>query len=566
MTRFFNGTSANERFIFQNVYPGVTDDLNANGNGGNDFIQGFTQNDYLNGGDGNDTLIGGSGNDVLTGGLGADSMQGGTGDDTYYVAHPGDVVVENPNEGIDTIFATGLMVMPDNVENLTLYNLDLNLSYGSQGNSLNNVMRTLSDTQVAFGGGAGDDTIYGGNGRYADVLVGETGNDVLYGNAGNDSLYGDEGNDILDGGTGNDSMEGGLGNDTYYVDSTGDVVTENLNEGTDTVFSTISYTLGDNVENLTLTGTSNINGTGNTLNNFITGNSGNNTLYGGYGSDTLSGGDGDDHIDGGGASFYDTSNDSLSGGNGNDYLLGGYGADTLNGDDGNDELNGFDGNDVLNGGAGNDSLIGGAGNDTYYVDSAGDVVTENLNKGTDTVFSANGYALGANLENLTLLGSTRMNGYGNELNNIITGNDARNYLDGGAGNDTINGAGGDDSIIGKAGNDSLLGGNGNDTLEGYGGSMNEVDTLFGGAGSDIFSLGFDYASVFFYTGNGNSYAIITDFSRSQGDKIDIVGTSSSFSNYNFTQSGNDTQIIYQNDLIAVVQNTIASSFIQSDFI
>ena len=222
-----------------------------------------------------------------------------------------------------------------------------------------------------------------------------------------------------------------------------------------------------------------------------------------------------------------------------------------------------------------------AGNDTYYVDSAGDVVTENLNEGTDTVFSSINYTLGANLENLTLLGGAPV-GYGNELNNIITGNDARNALVGGAGNDTINGAGGNDRLFGQAGNDTLLGGegndylvgfqdndflsggNGNDTLEAYGGSMNEVDTLFGGAGADIFRLGIDPSGyLIFYRGNGNSYAVITDFSRSEGDKIDLLGSSSS---YTFAQNGNDAQISYQNDLIAVVQNTVASSFIQSDFI
>ncbi|QLE57341.1 S8 family serine peptidase [Nostoc sp. TCL26-01] len=119
-------------------------------------------------------------------------------------------------------------------------------------------------------------------------------------------------NDTLNGGRGNDEMRGGAGNDTYVVDSTGDVIVENLNEGTDTVESSITYTLGANLENLTLTGIAAINGTGNTGNNIITGNSGNNTLNGGSGVDTLIGGDG---------------NDILIGGAGNDTLTGGLGRD-----------------------------------------------------------------------------------------------------------------------------------------------------------------------------------------------------------------------------------------------
>ena len=257
---------------------------------------------------------------------------------------------------------------------------------GTQGNSTSNLPSISADgSRVAFMSEASNlvsrDTnntsdifLFDRTSGIENPWTGTSGNDTYTyigtdnftgdGLEGNDKITGGIGNDTLIGGTGNDTLIGGLGNDTYYIDSRGDVITENLNEGTDTVYTSTTYTLGDNVENLALTGTSNIDGIGNSLNNFIIGNSGNNTLYGGYGSDTLSGGDGDDSLDGGGASFYDTSNDSLSGGNGNDYLLGGYGADTLNGDDGNDNLNGFDGNDVLHGGLGNDTLNGGAGNDT----------------------------------------------------------------------------------------------------------------------------------------------------------------------------------------------------------
>ena len=138
-------------------------------------------------------------------------------------------------------------------------------------------------------------TINGTSGN--DYLNGTSGNDFLYGLSGNDTLIGSDGNDFLDGGAGADTLIGGDGNDTYYVDNAGDVVTESSNDtlgGVDTVFSTVNFTLGFGLENLTLTGTGNINGTGNDNNNVITGNSANNILNGGAGDDTLIGGSGAD--------------------------------------------------------------------------------------------------------------------------------------------------------------------------------------------------------------------------------------------------------------------------------
>ncbi len=148
--------------------------------------------------------------------------------------------------------------------------------------------------------GAGRDTL-------ADIenLVGSNFNDDLTGNAGHNVLTGRAGNDILRGWSGADTMIGGLGNDTYLVENVGDIVTENLNQGTDTVSSRLTYTLPANVERLILTGTSAINGTGNGLANVITGNSAANQLNGGSGNDTLDGGLG---------------NNRLTGGNGNDIF------------------------------------------------------------------------------------------------------------------------------------------------------------------------------------------------------------------------------------------------------
>lgn len=118
-------------------------------------------------------------------------------------------------------------------------------------------------------------------------LVGTAAADTLVGTANQDVIYGGGGNDSIDGGAGADFMDGGIGDDTYTVDNAGDVVVEGANAGIDSVTSTIAYTLGANLENLTLSGTAKINGTGNALNNVLVGNAGVNTLTGGAGADTF---------------------------------------------------------------------------------------------------------------------------------------------------------------------------------------------------------------------------------------------------------------------------------------
>lgn len=130
-------------------------------------------------------------------------------------------------------------------------------------------------------------------------ITGNAGANALTGTSANDTLNGGADNDTLDGGGGNDTMSGGTGNDTYIVDATADRVTEGLAAGTDTVFSSITYTLGLNVENLTLTDSDSINGTGNALGNVLTGNSSTNILSGLAGNDTLDGGAGNDILIGG---------------------------------------------------------------------------------------------------------------------------------------------------------------------------------------------------------------------------------------------------------------------------
>jgi Ca2+-binding RTX toxin-like protein len=164
------------------------------------------------------------------------------------------------------------------------------------------ITASTASTDNIINTGAGNDIVTiaaTASGNYK--VDGGSGNDDITGGAGNDFVVGGIGNDTLNGGGGINTLVGGVGDDTYVVDSTTDTITEAFGEGIDTVQSSVSFDLGTiaNVENLTLTGTNDINGTGNGLDNIIKGNSGKNSLNGGVGNDIITGGGGNDTIDGG---------------------------------------------------------------------------------------------------------------------------------------------------------------------------------------------------------------------------------------------------------------------------
>jgi Ca2+-binding RTX toxin-like protein len=447
-------------------------------------------------------LTGTARGDYLNGLGGADTMAGDDGNDVYVVDNAGDVVTEQSGQGTDLILsAVSRSLAGVYVENLTLTGT---AALNGTGNSLDN---------------------------------------TLTGNAAANLLWGHAGNDRLDGGAGADTLYGGTGHDTFVVDNLGDVVVETAGQGTDLILSAVSRSLaGVYVENLTLTGTAALNGTGNSLNNLLTGNGAANTLDGGLGNDWLDGGTGADTLTGGdgndtyvvdnvgdkvvethaSATQLDTVQSSLA-----NYTLTAHvenlqllGIGNRNGT-GNSLANVLTGNagtNVLDGAGGADTMTGDDGNDTYVVNSAGDAVTEANASATqiDTVQSWISYTLGANVENLQLLGAAQQ-GTGNELDNVLTGTAGNNWLNGKTGTDTISyqsgatagvtaslalttvqatgGSGSDtllnienltgsayaDTLTGNAGNNLLSGGNGNDTLKGGGGA----DTLNGEAGDDL---------------------------------------------------------------------------------
>jgi len=278
-----------------------------------------------------------------------------------------------------------------------------------------------------------DDTLSGEEGD--DRLEGSGGNDTLNGGDGVDALFGGSGDDVLNGGSDGDTMRGGAGNDTYYVFSASDDVQE-LDQlvlpgtgGLDTVLTGISYTLNDNLENIAILGASDLNATGNGLDNILTGNSGSNIL------------------------------------------------------------DGMAGDDTLDGGGGEDVLIGGSGDDSYIVDSSGDVAFERsegaASGGIDTVSASVSYQLGFGIDDAGLGGSGALKLTGNSLDNVLSGNNGNNDLFGVGGDDDLMGLKGADVLSGGSGADRLAGDRGDDRLSGGGGNDTFVFSSRATAGDRI---------------------------------------------------------------------------------
>ncbi len=436
-----------------------------------------------------DTLTGDGGANILDGGAGADVLTGGDGSDIFYVDNIGDTLVETSgaNSGTDWAYSyLATFLLPANIENGRI------LASGSadlQGNALNNVLVSGTGNNILDGGSGIDTADYRSASGFVTVSLAvltaqataSSGLDTLLsienltGSGFNDQLAGNAGNNVIDGGNGTDTLTYAAASGRVTVDLALGGEQDTTNAGMDTLIS---------IENLV----------GTALDDVLGGNASDNALSGGAGNDLLNGGAG---------------NDLLNGGDGIDSLTGGFGADNLNGDDGNDVLNGDDGddslagggdvdslfggagNDILDGGTGADQMSGGGGNDTYFIDDAGDVVTEasGTTAGIDTVVSSlANYKLLSNFENGRIDSAANLNLSGNSLKNALTG---------GAGNNVLFGAGGADTLKGGLG----------------------ADTLKGGLGADFF----DFNTLAESGITTTTRDTILDFTRSHGDRIDLVG-------------------------------------------
>ena len=369
---------------------------------GADTIKGNALANYLDAGAGDDSITAGDGDDTLVAGEGNDTIDGGGGNDTLVL---GGTLVDykfffTDTQGFSFSYSGTGVDLVRNVENFAFSDITK-----SADDLLNNPTAGLSLN--------GDDKV--------NKLKGSSGNDVIHAGAGADVLTGAGGADLLDGGAGADQMTGGTGNDIYVVDNVSDKVIEDAGAagGIDLVRASVSYTLPVNVENLELTGTGNLSGTGNAADNLITGNPGNNLLNGKGGTDSIDGGEGSDiYVVGAtaehpAAEFNDTGTDGVdevrfsdkagstlklyAGDTGIERVVIGTGtaaaasvtgstalnvdaADmpdgiTLIGNAGANRLTGTEFADVITGGGGNDTLIGGAGEDTLNGGAGNDVLT-----------------------------------------------------------------------------------------------------------------------------------------------------------------------------------------------
>jgi trimeric autotransporter adhesin len=444
---------------------------------------GNTGSDVITANSGADTLTAGNGADTLISGLGAtaQSLVGGTGNDLFIINSTADIVNVGTTHGVDTIESSVSYTAAANIANLTLIGT---AAIVGTGNSLANLITANS----------GADTL---------VAVGATA-----------------------------TLVGGSGNDTFVVNSATDVVKDTSTAATNTLTSTVNYTLPTDVSNLVFSGTAALIGTANAANDTLTSNAGADTLVGSTGNDTFV-------VTNAGVVVQDSSStasnaviasvsytlptnvNSLSlsgtaalqgtGNSGNDILTANTGADTLVAGSGSDTL-------IAGAGTAVDSFVGGTGSDLFMVGHAGDVVTVGATHGADTIQSSLSYTLPTNVNTLALTGSANLAGVAVSGNNSVIGN---------AGNDTLKAGSGSDTLVAGVGIDTLVGGTSADTFV----VNNSADVLV-----SLSATANTVVSSFSYTLGTNMTSLILQGSAN------LIGAGNAVVNSIQANSGNDTLV------------------------
>jgi subtilisin family serine protease/Ca2+-binding RTX toxin-like protein len=500
-------------------------------------------------------LAGNAFNNVLTGLGGGDALEGGAGVDAASYAGSAAVNVSLANGSASGGDAAGDVLI--GIENLTGSSYNDTLE-GDGGNNVLNGGSGVDTVSYASAAGtvtvrlaltAAQNTVGAGFDTLAafENLTGSAFGDVLVGSSANNVLAGGSGNDTLDGAYGNDTMIGGAGDDIYFASSGYDVSREAFGEGVDLVYASASYTLGANVENLTLTGAYAINGAGNAIANYLLGNAANNVLTGMDGGDVLNGGAGVDTASyaGSGAVSVSLATGKATGSNATGDTL--IAIENLTGSNYNDTLEGNAGNNVLNGAGGIDIVVYANATAGVTVNLAVAAAQNTVGAGTDTI---------SNFENLI----------GSAFADMLTGSSWNNLLDGGGGNDVLNGGTGADRMVGGTGDDRFFVDNLGDittetagagydavtssvthtlaaqverldlsgvlALNGTGNTLDNVlngnaavNTLAGGAGKDVLTGGGGDDSFLFRPGEvgGDSILDFTGAGSAGGDFLKFIG-------------------------------------------
>jgi Ca2+-binding RTX toxin-like protein len=446
------------------------------GRAGDDFIDGSYGNDRLRGGAGHDAILGGAGIDRILGGHGDDRLSGNEGDDilsgeaehdTLYGYAGGDRLfggdgvdelwgdegddVLRGGAGFDTLIGGEGHDLIDGGEEFDTVRFldaaDITATLDASGSGIVRIGGVATDKLLnveALIGGDGNDRLTGNAG--ANRLAGGGGDDVLVGGGGPyslyifefDDLYGGDGDDLFIVARGTAIMDGGAGTNRYRIGAEVDGLVLGLS-GYDIVDLSLleaGVTMRTDGELRIVAG------------DFATRLRAVEEIVGTEFADRLVA-----------AAWHPDLPEQLIGvldGAGGDDVLRGRAHDAeLRGGEGDDLLIGEGGNDRLTGGAGLDRLRGGEGDDFYEVTDAGDRVFEAAGEGWDNVIATVSQRLGANVEQLNLIGTDAIDGFGNELDNVIYGNDGANLLSGGDGADLLVGAGGADRMRGGAGDDTF---------------------------------------------------------------------------------------------------------------